>query len=217
MHGLRSALVEVEQRAEHLKEMEAQMHAAEERLARAQADVARSLEERQRLRDQVAELEATRARAEETERALAEELAELRASRAAGESPGSGRGGAAAAAAADDLRASVREAPESTDREDGSGSPYTDGRFGPLFRTPPAEADDLTELRGVGDIIRNRLNEIGVHNLPADCGVGTFAREGDQQGTQAPRSREARSVAEPGPGSCTRPSTGSGPRDGAAG
>ncbi|MFP6881340.1 MAG: hypothetical protein VCA34_10335, partial [Roseibacillus sp.] len=45
------------------------------------------------------------------------------------------------------------------------GELYEDKRMGMLFRSAPAEIDDLTQLKGVGEVIRDRLQKAGIYTF----------------------------------------------------
>jgi predicted flap endonuclease-1-like 5' DNA nuclease len=45
------------------------------------------------------------------------------------------------------------------------GDLYEDKRMGMLYRRAPAEIDDLTQLKGVGEVIRDRLQEAGIYTF----------------------------------------------------
>jgi predicted flap endonuclease-1-like 5' DNA nuclease/predicted nuclease with TOPRIM domain len=45
------------------------------------------------------------------------------------------------------------------------GDLYEDKRMGMLYRRTPAEIDDLTQLKGVGEVIRDRLQEAGIYTF----------------------------------------------------
>ena len=45
------------------------------------------------------------------------------------------------------------------------GDLYEDKRRGMLYRSAPAKIDDLTQLKGVGEVIRDRLQEAGIYTF----------------------------------------------------
>jgi large subunit ribosomal protein L21 len=45
------------------------------------------------------------------------------------------------------------------------GEIYKDPRIGPVYRKPPAEIDDLLEIKGVGEVIRKKLHRAGIYTF----------------------------------------------------
>jgi len=81
MHGLRSELVEAEQKIEAFDKLQGRLLSTEERLGRTQMNLTRSLEEHKSLADKLESLKTASAVSDETQRLLAEEMEALRTGR----------------------------------------------------------------------------------------------------------------------------------------
>ncbi len=168
LHGLRRELVEAEERAESLSGMAEMLISTEERLARTQADLTRTLEEKNGLEKQVGELATARAMVGETRRTPADKSSGMSAVEESREGRSFAGEEARCASLPEEAKTGEGEGPETGsgatpgDQQEGT---TLDPRLGPIYSAPPPESDDLTELKGLGGAILARLNEAGIYTF----------------------------------------------------